>query len=134
MQRSDPKDSVIRWQAFLIDGFEGWLPAATVAASNMVKATARSVLRGMISDFYFPEGVQQSTEDISAWMESYAYNINAAVRDPKTGQLIGSMRDIVDEKNGRKKRVPAAQQARNNLRAKREYRRKAKPKVPEKAT
>lgn len=107
MLRSDPKDSVLRWQAFLIDGFEDWLPLATVAASNMVKATAREVLRGMISDFYFPEGIQQTPDDIASWMESYAYTINAKVRDPKTGEVIGHMRDIVDKKQGRQKKPPA---------------------------
>jgi hypothetical protein len=106
MLRSDPKDTALRWQAFLIDGFEDWLPAATVAASNMIKATARDVLRGMISDFYFPEGIQQSTDDIASWMDSYAYTINAKVRDPKTGEIVGHMRDIVDAKSGKKKRPP----------------------------
>lgn len=124
MRRSDPKDSVLRWQAFLIDGFEDWLPLATVAASNMVKATAREVLRGMISDFYFPEGIQQTPDDIASWMESYAYTINAKVRDPKTGEVIGHMRDIVDKKQGRQKKPPVEKPL-TKLEIKRNERRKA---------
>lgn len=127
MLRSDPKDSALRWQAFLIDGFEDWLPAATVAASNMVKATAREVLRGMISDFYFPEGIKQTADDMTAWVESFAYTVNAKVRDPKTGEVIGNMRDIVDSKQGRPKRTPHSPVKREptRLELKREERRKA---------
>lgn len=94
MQRSDPEDYSLRWQAFLIDGFEEWLPAATIAASNMVKANPRDILKSMISDFYFPEGIQQTTDDIVAWMEGFAQRSNAIVRDPKTGEALGRMKEF----------------------------------------
>lgn len=124
MLRSDPKDSVLRWQAFLIDGFEDWLPLATVAASNMVKATPRDVLRGMISDFYFPEGIKQTVDDITAWMEGFAYTVNAKWRDPKTGEIVGNTRDVMDKKAGRVKPTPVRRQL-TKLELKREERRKA---------
>ena len=94
MRRSDPKDYSLRWQLFLIDGFEDWLPAATIAASNMVKANPRDILKSMISDFYFPEGITQTTDDIAAWMEGFAQRSNAVVIDPKTGKALGRMKEF----------------------------------------
>jgi len=106
MLRGDSADAVLRWQAFLIDGFKDWLPLATVAASNMLKATPRQVLKGMISDFYFSDGIQQTEDDIGAWMEGYALNSNAMVIDPKTGEAIGRMRELTKDKDGNYVRKP----------------------------
>ena len=105
MRRSDAKDYSLRWQAFLIDGFENWLPLATIAASNMVKANPRDILKSMISDWYFPEGITQTPDDIAAWMEGYAQNSNAIVRDPKTGEAIGRMRDFKKSADGKLFRI-----------------------------
>ena len=101
MRRSDPDDYSLRWQAFLIDGFDDWLPAATIAASNMVKANPRDILKSMISDFYFPEGIEQTTDDIVSWMEGYAQRANAIVRDPNTGEAIGRMKDFKKTADGK---------------------------------
>lgn len=112
MRRSDPEDFSLRWQAFLIDGFEDWLPLATIAASNMVKANPRDILKSMISDFYFPEGITQTTDDIAAWMEGFAQNSNAIVRDPKTGEAIGRMREFKKGADGTLIRIaPEKQQS-----------------------
>lgn len=105
MQRSDPEDYSLRWQAFLIDGFDDWLPAATIAASNMIKATPRDILKAMISDFYFPEGIKQSTDDISAWMEGFAKNSNAIVKDAKTGEVLGRMSELRKRPDGTYERI-----------------------------
>lgn len=100
MQRSDAADYALRWQAFLIDGFEDWLPAATIAASNFEKANPRDILKSMISDFYFPEGIKQTTDDIANWMEGFAQRSNAIVRDPKTGEALGRMKDFKKTADG----------------------------------
>lgn len=100
MRRSDPEDYSLRWQAFLIDGFEDWLPAATIAASNMVKADPRDILKSMISDFYFPEGIKQTTDDIASWMEGFAQRSNAIIRDPKTGEILGRANSLKKNADG----------------------------------
>jgi len=105
MRRSDPEDFSLRWQAFLIDGFEDWLPLATIAASNMVKANPRDILKSMISDFYFPEGITQTTDDIAAWMEGFAQRSNAVVKDPKTGKSLGRMREFKKTADGKLIRI-----------------------------
>lgn len=94
----DPQDRLERWQAFLVDGFEDWLPAATIAAGAIINGKPRDVLKGMLYDFYFPEGVEQSTDHIVAFLESWAVRSNANVRDPETGQIVGRMRDGRTEK------------------------------------
>lgn len=111
MRRSDPEDYSLRWQAFLIDGFEDWLPAATIAASNMVKANPRDILKSMISDFYFPEGITQTTDDIVSWMEGFASQSNAVVRDPKTGEVLGRMKEFKKNADGTLTRIATKQQA-----------------------
>lgn len=105
MQRSDPEDYSLRWQAFLIDGFEDWLPAATIAASNMVKANPRDILKGMISDFYFPEGIQQTNDDIAAWVEGFAQRSNAIICDPKTGEKLGRANELKKNASGQYVRI-----------------------------
>ncbi len=93
MSRVDAEDYQLRWHAFLVDGFEDWLPLATVASAQMTKTTPRQVLQWMISDFYYPDGVQQSDADLTAKVEGIAYAFNAVRIDPKTGERIGRMRD-----------------------------------------
>lgn len=105
MSRSDAKDFALRWQAFLIDGLPDWLPLATIASAQYPKSTPRQILRSMISDFYFPEGVQQSDENIRGWVEGFAIKHNLKQRDPKTGEIIGNARDIAI-KEGRIKAPP----------------------------
>lgn len=126
MRRSDPEDSALRWQAFLIDGFDDWLPAATATAAQYPKANARQILRGMISDFYYPDGIEQTTDQIEAWMESYAVNTNAIVRDPKTGEVLGRMRDLQKEKAGNKRQAKAPPPPVDKVRARKMAQRKAK--------
>jgi hypothetical protein len=131
MQRSDGEDASLRWQAFLIDGFEDWLPLATVASTNLLKSTAREVLRGMISDFYFADGIKQTTEDITNFLEGFAFTANAIVRDPKTGELLGNMRDLVRNEDGTytKKAVKPAKPVFDAVREKKRLRREAKAKA-----
>ena len=128
MRRSDPEDFSLRWQAFLIDGFEDWLPLATIAASNMVKANPRDILKSMISDWYFPEGITQTPDDIAAWMEGYAQNSNAFVRDPKTGEIIGQMRDFKKGADGKLIRIKPENKpsAVDNFKARKEQARRKK--------
>jgi hypothetical protein len=124
MSRSDAEDANLRWQAFLIDGFEGWLPAATVASAQMLKTTPRDVLKGMIADFYYPDGIQQTTDDISNWIDGYAMRTNAWVRDPVTGERIGRMQDLENERKGKAKRP--AKPVHDPVRAKRLAKRQQK--------
>ncbi len=105
MSRSDAKDFALRWQAFLIDGLPDWLPLATIASAQYPKSNPRQILRSMISDFYFPEGVQQSDESIRSWVEGFAIRHNLKQRDPHTGEIIGNARDIAI-KEGRIKAPP----------------------------
>lgn len=105
MSRSDAKDFALRWQAFLIDGLPDWLPLATIASAQYPKSNPRQILRSMISDFYFPEGVKQSDESIRGWVEGFAIRHNLKQRDPVTGEIIGNARDIA-EREGRVKPLP----------------------------
>jgi hypothetical protein len=126
MSRSDPEDAALRWQAFLIDGFDDWLPAATITAAQYPKANARQILRGMISDFYYPDGVEQTDDQIEAWMHSYALNTNAIVRDPKTGEVLGRMRDLQKDKDGNKRQAKVPPPVVDKVRARKLSKRKAK--------
>lgn len=128
MQRSDPEDANLRWQAFLIDGFEDWLPAATIAASSYTKSNPRQILSAMISDFYYPDGVEQTTDQISAFVEGFAMRVNAIVRDPKTGEVLGPMRDLQDAKNGKKVKPPIP--VIDNVRARKAAQRKSREPKP----
>lgn len=93
----DPKDRMERWQTFLIDGFDDWLPAATIASGALIKTTPRQVLSSMLYDFYFPEGVQQSTDDISNFLEQWAIRANATKKD-QDGNVVGRMRSGITPK------------------------------------
>lgn len=128
MQRSDPEDANLRWQAFLIDGFEDWLPAATIAATSYTKSNPRQILRAMISDFYYPDGVEQTTDEISAFVEGYAMRVNAIVRDPKTGEILGRMRDLHAAKTGKKVKPPVP--VIDKVRARKAAQRKAREPKP----
>jgi len=97
----DPEEYQLRWQTFLIDGFDDWLPAAYVAAAQSPKIKPREFLKGMISDFYFPEGVQQTTDQlVDAIEQILVHRMNATIRDPKTGEIIGKARDNQKKKPG----------------------------------
>lgn len=84
----------IKWNTFLTDGFEDWWPAATVAAFQTTKPDPRVIIQGMIARFLFPESTGQSVDDIEAKIESIAIAHNARYRDPKTGKVIGTIRQV----------------------------------------
>lgn len=91
MSRSTATDMQLRWECFLIDGFEDWLPLATIASFQLPKSKPREILASMITDWYFPEGIQQSTDDISDYLRGWAMRMGAVERDPKTGAILGRM-------------------------------------------
>lgn len=84
----------LKWQTFLTDGFEDWWGAATIAAFQTVKPDPHSIIQTMIARFLYPEGIEQTPADISAKLEQIAIAHNARLRDPKTGKVIGKMRDM----------------------------------------
>lgn len=85
----------------MIDGFDDWLPpAAALAMKAAGKLTTRQVINKFIADFYFPEGVQQSTDEIVDKVEQiFVHGLNAFMRDPKTGERIGRAREKDKPKN-----------------------------------
>lgn len=93
MRRSDPEDALLRWQTFLLDGFEEWPALAAVAAAQYQQASASDVLKWMIHDFYFRAGAEQSVEDIIAAVEHIAIAANAIVKD-QSGKVLGYARDV----------------------------------------
>lgn len=137
MQRCGPEDYLLRWQTFLIDGFEDWIPLAQIASAQLPKTSPREVLKWMIKDFYFPDGVEQSDDSLIAKVEGIAMAFNANVRDPKTGEIIGRMRDFGPDGKKRPAKPPAPPRIdpvreRKRKKAEREAARKAESKLTEK--
>lgn len=97
----------LKWHTFLVDGFEDWRGAATIAAFQTVKPDPQAILQSMITHFLFPEGVKQSDEDIEAALEQIAIAHNARYRDPKTGKVIGTIRDVKRRNKPAPQRQPA---------------------------
>lgn len=90
------------------------------------KVTARQVLQQLVGEFYFPEGVQDSEEQLVEKIEGiFVYALNAKIRDPKTGEIVGRARD-------RKTQKPAAPVV-DPVRAKKDARRKQRQTERQKA-
>ena len=89
-----------------MDGFEDWWPAATVAAFQTIKPDPNAIIQGMIARFILPGESGQTTEDLEAKIEQIAIAHNARYRDPKTGKIIGSIREVK-----RRNKQPSHEQA-----------------------
>lgn len=116
----DAEEYQQRWQTFLQDGFDDWLPTAyAISFKTGGKVTARQVVQTLVSNFYFPEGVQESEQDLVGKIESiFVHGLNAIIRDPKTGEVIGRARDNKKQAGTQKPAAP------DPVRAKKEERRK----------
>ena len=80
-----------------------------MVAFQTTKPDPESILQSMIASFMFPGTREQSNEDIEAVIEQIAFANNARFRDPKTGKILGTYRDV---KRGQKRQPPPKQNRR----------------------